>query len=471
MIINFLIIIQEKMNNLSEKIKEKGMIYYLLVAQVVFLLVLPAMDGKINTFRIFLYFVFAITSVAIVVLAVIECFKNRKAFDKVFIIVMTFFLMCTISAIWAMIRNVPFADVVRGIAPFVWYIYIIVIVVGVRLEETEKLNRAVGMIALMYSARIYVYYFLYVAGEEGERVTFHLYKATSIVPMIGVLIFCYYFLKYENAKMRYIVALLFCYISVILTQTKSMLIAVLIGVFLVLAGTGMCAKKKICAESEMKKRYILIIGVIFVSTTILMFTTSLGNRWKSMVSVNQPSEMISSEMISSEIELSETTSSEMNSTETEVNKDSDKPQIVVEKGSVSVRIVELKTAIKHFINTPILGEGIGYRWVAEGVDYGKPVIYMHNVVAFCMLDFGIMGLVYLFVVVLIFFKMEYKVIKANVDLELKKSFQFSLAVIIMAFAYANFFAVYRSIEFVVLCSIYIGKIILEYRRIINGDLK
>lgn len=444
------------MNNLSEKIKEKGMIYYLLVAQVVFLLVLPAMDGKINTFRIFLYFVFAITSVAIVVLAVIECFKNRKAFDKVFIIVMTFFLMCTISAIWAMIRNVPFADVVRGIAPFVWYIYIIVIVVGVRLEETEKLNRAVGMIALMYSARIYVYYFLYVAGEEGERVTFHLYKATSIVPMIGVLIFCYYFLKYENAKMRYIVALLFCYISVILTQTKSMLIAVLIGVFLVLAGTGMCAKKKICAESEMKKRYILIIGVIFVSTTILMFTTSLGSRWKSMVSVNQPSEMISSEM---------------NSTETEVNKDSDKPQIVVEKGSVSVRIVELKTAIKHFINTPILGEGIGYRWVAEGVDYGKPVIYMHNVVAFCMLDFGIMGLVYLFVVVLIFFKMEYKVIKANVDLELKKSFQFSLAVIIMAFAYANFFAVYRSIEFVVLCSIYIGKIILEYRRIINGDLK
>jgi O-antigen ligase len=116
--------------------------------------------------------------------------------------------------------------------------------------------------------------------------------------------------------------------------------------------------------------------------------------------------------------------------------------------------------LKYWKLSPIFGQGIGFRWQADGLDYGGPVIYMHNIIAFVLMDFGIIGILYILFVVIGIFIMIVRTFKRKVCNNNYIYILFSS--IIMAFIYANFFAVFRSIDFIVICSVLISMMINEF---------
>lgn len=438
------------MLDLIEENRKQKILYYLLTGQMIFLIILPPLDGQIDIIRAILYAVFAIISAIVVVMGIANLIAmKKKERDISFFVVLTFYLICGLSSCWALKRGVLWTDVIRGIIPFAWYINIIIIEKNLTCKIVEKMNRILSVMALVYAARIFIYYFIYVWGKNGERVTFHLSKGTSIVPMIGTIIYLYLYIVNTNKTniLRYIIGMTFCFISIILTQTKSMLLAVWFGIFILLVGVTLLKNSQI-DKKEMLIKYSMAIAILGGCTLFLLAGTNLGSRWSNMVTIQPQIEQQIEQQIEHGVE----------------NK------IEFEKGSVSVRIIEIKTAVEHYKKSIFFGEGIGYRWTAEGLDYGGPVIYMHNIIAFLMMDFGSVGIVYLLIIMFMFVYMELKVIKANAPIESKLKFQMSLSIIIMAFVYANFFAIFRNIEFTILCAFYIGKLLLEKKQLTNGGL-
>ena len=74
---------------------------------------------------------------------------------------------------------------------------------------------------------------VYVFGHPYQRVTFHLIKATSMIPMVGSLILGFFYIRKKNKNKKYLFGTLVCFIAVMLTETKSMLMA-LVGGWIVL---------------------------------------------------------------------------------------------------------------------------------------------------------------------------------------------------------------------------------------------
>ncbi|MBS7007116.1 O-antigen ligase family protein [Anaerostipes sp.] len=426
--------------------KNSDMVYKLLILQIILLFILPPLDGKINIIRVIIYAIFSFISIALVLIFVKKAFFERKIkVDLTFWSVMFFFGMCAVSAVWGISRGILLTDVVRGILPFVWFIYIIVLTQSLTSVHLEKIIRVIGVLAVFYAARIIIYYFIYVFGNPYERVTFHLVKATSIMPMIGSLILGYYFIQRRTKNLRYFVGFLVCYITVLLTETKAMLIALVIGWIILEICIACYIRKQKTDKNKLIGKMFIICCSLFICTGIMMLGSNLGKRWESMIAVKEVKEK-----------------NEEGIEETE-------KKVIVDQGSVSVRIIEIKTALQKFKESPVLGQGIGYRWIAKGIDYGEPVIYMHNILAFVVMDFGIIGLIYVVLIMIFLINMFRKTFRNSVLIGMsRKNFILYFSIIIMAFSYANFFAVFRNIEFVVICSVCIAAFVLEYENIVNG---
>ncbi|WP_409015311.1 hypothetical protein [Anaerostipes caccae] len=432
----------------QKKMETGGVFNSLLVIQILLLFFLPPLDGKMNLIRIIIYTMFAAISVVLVLLFLREAvFFKKIKFNLSFWSVSAFFGMCGVSALWGITRGISITDIIRGILPFVWFIYIIILTQRLTYKSLEHMIKIISVVSICYAARIFLYYFIFVFGHAYERVTFHLVQATSIMPMIGSLILGYYFIDKNLHNSAYFAASIFCYISVILTATKSMLMALIAG-WVILGGCFVLfIRRKGFAKKLVVKRIVMMGISLLVCTGIITAGTGLGDRWRSMITFTKTETSGTSETVKADNET----------------------EIKVDEGSVSVRIIELKTALKNYMDSPFLGQGIGYRWKADGLDYGGPVIYMHNIIAFIMQDFGTMGLIYILLILIFIFRMIYKVFKIRLQSKKKrKDILLYFSIIAMSFCYANFFAVFRSIEFVVLCSIFIAAFILEYESIVCG---
>lgn len=416
--------------------KRENGIYNIILFQLCMLFIMPPMDGKMNLPRIILYVIFAVLSVVFVLWGCKSIYRlvNFK-FVKQNIYVISFFCLCLVSAIWAYSRNVPFSDIIRGILPFAWYLYIPILTSILMGEQLNRLVTFVGYISCLYSLRILLYYMIYVVGRPNERVTYHLFQATSVLPMVGVLIWGNNWIhKREKERLNLVLSLL-CYFTVILTETKSMLLATVGGIVFWGIGTLLIGHLN-WGKSREKEKFLIWIACILFLSLILMTCTNLGKRWSNMISI-----------------------SENSLTDGVMGEESHKIE-VVDEGSVSVRLIELSTALNKFTESPILGQGIGYRWSAEGIDYGEPVIYMHNIIAFVAMDFGILGeLMLLWICVAMCIAVGRGIKKQSWDMIL----YFSL--IGMLFLYSNFFAVYRSIEFTLVATVFFSCFVVKYREV------
>ena len=429
--------------SIQNRLKNSGVIYILLLMQLMLLFILPSMDGRMNKIRILIYTLFACLSVATVLMFLKENWAKKGInVDGSFLCVVGFIVLCAISALWGISRGTPISDVVRGILPFTWFCYIVIITQALQQKQIENMIRLIGWISIFYALRIITYYMVYVFGHPYQRVTFHLIKATSMIPMVGSLILGFFYIRKKNKNKKYLFGTLVCFIAVMLTETKSMLMA-LVGGWIVL---GICVviyvRKKGVDKKKLVRKVLIVECCLLACMVILMAGTNLGKRWKTMVSISD------------------------NNGSIEGNEAEEPEKIVtVDEGSVSVRIIELKMAVKSFINSPIFGQGIGYRWQADGLDYGGPVLYMHNILAYILMDFGILGAAYIIIILVAIIRMNAKMLKkSNGKIEDGGVFLLSFSVIAMAFVYANFFAVFRSIEFVIICSVFFAAMAVEYKK-------
>lgn len=435
----------EKINNKINKLISCSFTIQLFV-----LLFLPPVNGKTDWLRFVMYSFFAIISLIIVGAYIIKAVINKKIYiTKVGFCILLFYCLCLISIVWGITQGVPINDCVRGILPFAWLIYVLILSHPDFHKYIPRWFCVLGILALIYSLRIFIYYVIYCVGNPNERVTFHLFQATSIIPMLGVLLFMYFFVVGESKKPLCYLAMLFCLIAVLMTQTKSMIIALVMGIFTLTFVLFRCYKKK-----QGKKKKLLNIALIstLLCVFVTIFSTSLGDRWKNAIKFSD--ENMETEK-NTDTNTDTNTNTDIKEETTLPNVSETTPQIVVvDAGSVSVRIIEIRTAIQKLKESPVLGKGLGYRWTAVGVDYGEPVIYMHNIVAFFMVDFGLLGIMYLLAMIILIIWFYIKV-QNNMALNVKdkEKIYLCISMLILMFVYANFFAVYRTIEFVVILAL------------------
>lgn len=446
------------MTKTIKKITSKNFLFVLIVAHLCFLFFLPPIDGNTTAIKFILLALFGVLSLVTVLYTLVQ--KRIDLCSRASILVIAFFVMCMASSLWAMTRSIPFGDVLRGIMPFLWLSYILFLPKELSGDKQEFLIRVLSVIAALYSLRIIVYFMVYVRNNIYERVTFHLFQSTSFLTMFGVLLFLYLFLR--TFQKKYIVLFAVAYISVVLTETKSMM-ACVIGGILVFAIITFAGEIRNGKKFTYSKRVFWMLFLCLGITVILFTGTKLGYRWRNVIEIVQVPE-----------EDPEDTQAPPGKEEGQgETPDKNYSQIIKVKdpGSVSDRLIEYKTAIEKWKHSPVFGQGLGYRWSAAGLDYGGPVIYMHNVVAFCLMDFGIIGILYLLAVIISLLFLFVKVSKCRKMDGQVLQFYFWFAACITAFVYANFFAVFRSIEFVLLMAVMISMVLIKGKEIEQAEGK
>lgn len=432
------------------KITKQNILYLLVLVQVACLFILPPIDGTTSGIRNVLWGLFGGISIVVMCYAFI---KKRVVFSTYSsIVIVIFFGLCFVSGIWALYNEISVGDIIRGIMPFLWLAYILFLPNELNRQREHMLLNLLSIVVLAYALRIVIFYLIYVRNNIYERVTFHLYQSTSFMTMFGVLLFVYLYLT--TCQRRYILGYVVTYVSVILTETKAMLACVLVGLvlfsLLLYIGERNSGREK---KFFFSKKMLLLLCTGVVIMVALFVTTKLGYRWKNAVEI---SEKVEENDISSDV------------TTGNIQNDSFKPSMSIEVkdvGSVSVRMVEYVTAVEKWKESPIFGKGLGYRWDAKELGYGGSVMYMHNILAYLLMDFGIIGIVFIVIVIVSFMVMLLRIMrlkKMNQDI---LQFLFLFSALIMAFAYANFFAVFRTIEFIFLISIIVSMIVEKSGRI------
>lgn len=438
---------------------ENNKIFKLFLIQIIMLFFMPAM-GKaplapepglvMAVYKGIMYVIYGGISVWIVFLFL----KQKTTINRKYIWwVVGFFALCTMAGIWGLIRGVPITDIIRGFLPFAWYIYIIVIVETLT-SKLDKVLLLLAGISVLYALRIFVYYIIYCFGKSDVRVSFYFPKANGFMFILGVILLLYLFIARTSQNKIFYIGMIICFIAVLLVEAKASLIAALAGalLFVILAVISMFIKRKNSSDREKRKSILIkgIIGIITLLTvTVIIFSgTSLSKRWKNAVTISR-------------VDTNKEKTGSKGKAEGK-----EKIQVKVDEGSVGVRIIEYRTAYSLWKQSPILGQGLGYRWSAPGLDYGGPVIYMHNIIAYSLIDFGLIGILFLGSIIVSLIIMLIKALRIkNVYTAEKLKFFLYVSGIGSAFIYANLTAIFRDLEFVILFAVLISGAICEYSRL------
>ena len=127
-------------------------------------------------------------------------------------------------------------------------------------------------------------------------------------------------------------------------------------------------------------------------------------------------------------------------------------------GSVAPRLVEYKVAYENWKESPILGKGLGYAWHSDKLPYADGIIFMHNIIAYWLMDYGVVGIAFLILVIIAIIGCFIKIVKnANANNYVEWGLAtLAFTILVMMFVYANFFAVFRNIDFSIICAICIS---------------
>lgn len=453
--------------------QKNNRLFLILIIQFLMLFFLPAMGGDAPLaresgnlaliYKVVIYFIYASLSVGFVIqFALLKRLKLEKYVWWLF----AFGLICVIGAAWGLFRGQPLTDVIRGLLPFVWYSYILIIVQELDNKVDDILFLLSG-ITIAYVVRLLLYYFIYCFGKPYMRVSYYFTKANSFMVVLGVIFFSYMFIMDVAKKKLTITGIVLCQIGVVLTNSRAILLAALAGVFLFwLAMVVSCVIEKNTdhhTKSLLRKRGCIVLIIVGVIVCVSFLTqTDILRRWKEVF------DFVGRDEISVSVEKTEHDKIE-NGIEEGIQ------EHYVIPGNINARFVEYRVAYDCWKESPILGQGIGYRWSDENIDsnenvdindkldYGAPRLYMHNVIAYVLMDFGIIGILYLIVLLIALVIMAFKVLGMR-EIQTKKKliFFFFLSALAAAFVYSNFSAIFRDIEFVLLCAFLISGAVVKY---------
>lgn len=409
------------------------------VIQFILLAVFPVVNNEYNVWKITIWGLFAVLSLF---LCVVTFFTKKMYKREVTKLIVVFAAINIISMLWGILHGVTVADSIRGVLPFVYFIYVYIIEKWNDREWNLKYEWMIAGVALIQALEIVGVYIYYDCIHTLVRVTYYIPASTRFITIYGIIFF---FSMWTNMKERNIkkelgglLGMVICWIAVVLTQTKSMLVCAVLGVLIVLGLRLLLTenRKKAILRGGVAAFILLLVSVLFFSFT------SIGSRWS-----RWSSSIMQNENSFIEEEYSDNSYFVINTKEGES---------VVVTDSAS-RLYEVSAAIQNWKTSPILGKGCGYQWVNEEISDSTPRRYMHNLLAYMLMDYGIVGIGWLIVFGVYLLRLFVKVVKVrqkNASIFLNIITEFSI--IIAAFVYANFFAVFRTIDFIFMFSIIVG---------------
>ena len=392
----------------------------ILLLQLIILFLMPGLGQMNSAWGIITYAIFGILSVILVALYI----KNEPfQFSLCNKLVLLFFVICFISGIYGCCKGNSLANFIRGLLPFCWYIYIIIFSSKRERSSYSRIVLGFALVACAYALRIIIYYIVFVLLGESSRVTLNLSVATSPITMVGVIIFIYFYLFYSRKfSGLYLGGMALCYLAMSLTITKSMTVANVLGIvifaILVLI-IRLKIKDKNFGISSFFKKLLIIVGILVIVTGVIYMTTNMAQRWESAAEAVATNEM---------------------------------------DGSVAPRLVEYKVAYENWKESPVLGKGLGYTWHSDKLPYADGIIFMHNIIAYWLMDYGVVGIAFLIVVIIAIIGCFIKIVKnANANNYVEWGLAtLTFTILVMMFVYANFFAVFRNIDFSIICAICIS---------------
>ena len=436
---------------------------YIFMIQTVLLFFLPPLSELGSKESIILYGVYGLFSLVAIGVFV---FSEKKEISIPSIFMLGFFLICIVTGVWGMLtEGTPISDVVRGILPFAWYVYILFLP-KLDMQYMKKIIITFSITALAFAIRIIVYYVYYVLGNAGKRVTFVLPSATAMITMVGMLIFVNYFLVGYKRVAMYI-GIVITYMAIVLTATKSMIIAVVLGVSILIINQIFFSAN---LKKNIIKRTFVVILTLVVTTGVGMADNSISQRWLS--GLHMISQMVQDDSENVGIASNQTSDDSIGNqtSDDSIGNQTSNNEIPLSDGSVSPRLEEFRVAVKNWKDSPILGKGMGYRWSSDNLGYASGIIYMHNLIFYLLLDTGLLGISFLCVLIVAIMNMWCKYVKRPEATE-KEMFLLAFSIIIMAFVYGNFFAVFRNIEYTIACVFFVSLMIKLSQDTCNMSVK
>lgn len=447
-----------------KSIGKRTAVEVLVMIQILMLVIFPPVSADYSLWRITIWSVFAIISAVVVIISFIS---KPHVYKEGTMIVVTFLLLNACSYFVGLKNGIPLKDYIRGILPFLYFLYIYVIEKqgDNKLDYYEKMFEVV---AIVHAVKIIFAFFYYDCLRTNVRVTMYVPSFGSLIIIIGIICFFGRIVNGKHETKEYVfswVGLILCWVSIIITQTKALVISTFFGILII---TFLICR--LHSRVQYLRRISLAILVLIIEMSLIYSTTNLGQRW--INSIIQKVDSVETSVDTTEgiteqtLEQIIVVPSMEGEKEETVNKESATGEKVVVMDTV--RVAEIKYAINTWKTAPITGKGCGYRWKSDILENEKPHMYMHNILAYFLMDYGIFGILWLILFGVIVIKRMVEVYaskpKDSLDQEYI-SIIMNFSVIASAFLYANMFAVFRNIDFIFLFSIITGIYFSRCRRI------
>ncbi len=280
---------------------------------------------------------------AAIALAFAVSSRVRQSGSKAGLMVMLFLILCVIHLLFVFTEKVTTAEYVRGLIPFLFLGFYFVTIRLTSLQNFHKLYFGLIAVALVYAFENLILLPKVLSGEIW-RSTYENENHNIPLPLVGFH-FCVAFAMSKQVKFKYKLALMFLaslmLLSSFLTGTRSLILSTLFPL-IVLPFTEAGSLKKWV-------RYGIVVALLamtflFVPIEPLLRGARIGGS---------------------------------------------------QEGSIDTRMQENDVALGFITGSPIVGNGLGFRFATTGLYYqATKVGYVHNSLLYLLMDFGIFGLLY-----------------------------------------------------------------------------
>lgn len=327
-----------------------------------------------------------------------------------------FFISLVFSSFYGvLIKTTSLNEMVIGIIPFLFLgIYWILLFHTKSIKSLQLLCSYIIMSGSIVSAKILSIFILNsIRGEYLSRVTFSYPKSTTPLTMIAGTLSLYFVLssKKNRTIKVYFILFLMNTLAVFVTFTRSMILTLGASfvIYLVLfIKLRFKIKKKILKRNLLKVTLILIPLFTFYNKQITEVFSLFFIRFTSLSS-----------------------------------------GLTVDPNSIA-RLTEIEISYGKFVEQPLLGYGIGYLFQpgASGNLHG----YTHNIFSYLIVASGAIGTLIYVVMIAYFYFDHVRLINrtSKVNVELSHFLIATFVCLNILFFYAQFFAVFRTIEYNVL---------------------
>jgi hypothetical protein len=258
--------------------------------------------------------------------------------------ILAFLFVCIVHVGWVVAGSVSTEEYLRGLAPFAFLAFYFVAARLITPKNFRTLYSSLIALGLAFATQNVVLLPKVISGEVW-RSTFVNPNHSIPLPVVGFHL-CVSLALRKQANSWHRIALMLCaaymLLSSLLTGTRSLIVASLLPLFLLPLFQGVSFRQLF--------RYCSALAVLGVIALVLPKETLFKG---ARIGYTQA-------------------------------------------GSIDTRMQENEVALDHIERSPLIGNGLGFRFDTSGLYYQKTRVgYVHNSYLYILMDFGLFGLLYI----------------------------------------------------------------------------